>query len=154
MINDEAVIERLQDAVTAYTSTAEGRPDSLDALLHAMPQPQSRRRTVVSMAALAAGVAAAVAAIVFAASTLQGPSSSSSVQPAQRTGVAHFTATRITAGSDARYPASSYTVVSRVTKLTKKEMPTEPVIARTPDLKVIRTLPISLMGAQLTADGT
>jgi hypothetical protein len=154
MINDEAVIERLQDAVTAYTAHADGRSDSLDALLYATPQRASHRRRVVSKAALTTGVAAAMAAIVFGATALQGPPSSSSVQPLQRSGVSHFAATHITAPTSARYPSSSYFVGRHVTKLTKKEMLDEPVIVRTSDLKVMATLPISLYDSQLTPDGT
>ncbi|HMC69951.1 MAG TPA: hypothetical protein VKJ07_12420, partial [Mycobacteriales bacterium] len=154
MMNDEAVIERLQEAVTAYTARADGRPDSLDALLYETPVRRSRRRTVVSMSLLTTGVAAAVAAIVFGATALQGPSSSSSVQPAQKSGVSHFSATRIAAGSSVRYPSSSYFVARHVTKLTKKELVDEPVIVRSSDMKVMTTLPIGLMAARLTSDGT
>ena len=154
MINDEAVIERLQDAVGAYTAQAEGRRDSLDALLHAAPERTPHRRRVVPMAALTTGVAAAVAAIVFGATALQGPSSTSQAQPSHKSGVGVLSATSITAGTSARYPSSSYFISRHVTKLTKKQLLDEPVIVRTSDQKVMTTLPIALMDAQLTSDGT
>jgi len=98
-------------------------------------------------------VAAAVAAIVFGATTLQGPSSSS-VQPAQKSGVSQLSATRIANGSDARYPAATYFVGRRATKVTQKEIVDQPVIVRTADLTVVATLPITLMGAHLSSDGS
>ena len=153
MNNDQAVIERLQDAVSAYTSTADGRPDSLDALL-SRPTPQrSRRRTFVPMTALATGVAAAVVAVLMLATSLRGPAGD--VQPLQRPGVgALLRAVHVAPGTSERFPAGEYFVTRHVTKLSARDLQSEPAIARTADLKIVRILPRTMISARLTADGS
>jgi dipeptidyl aminopeptidase/acylaminoacyl peptidase len=153
MMNDEAVIERLVDAVGAYTADAGGRPDSLEALFTDPITTARRRRSLVSMPALAASVAAAVAGIVVAATSLHGPDGSSA-PPARAPGIAVLSSYHLMAPTSERYPAAAYFVTRKVTKLTSKVLQDAPAVARTSDLKVVRTLPLSLMSAHLSADGS
>jgi len=148
-MNDNMVIDRLRDALEARTEHVEGRSDSLDLLLldsHRRP----RRHVAVASAVLAAAAAAAVVGVLLLATTLRGPASNT--QPSRQPG---FGSTyNISAGTTDRYPAADFFVTRQVVKLTKETLTDQPVIARTSDLEVVRTLPMSLIGARLTADGS
>jgi len=148
-MNDNMVIDRLRDALEARTEHVEGRADSLDLLL-LDPHRRPRRHAAPASAVLAAAAAAAVVGVLLLATALRGPSSDT--QPSRQPG---FGSTyNITAGTTDRYPAADFFVTRQVVKLTRSTFTDRPVIARTSDLKVVRTLPLSLMGARLTTDGS
>jgi hypothetical protein len=153
MMNDQEVIERLVDAVDAYTADVGHRGDSLDMLFTDPFTARARRGSVVRMVAAAAGVAAAVAGIVFVATTLQGPTASAPPL-SHRSDLPVLASYHLMSPTSARYPATDYFVTRKLTKLTSTEMLTAPAIARTSDLKVVRTLPLSLLSPHLSADGT